>query len=236
MNNSEWAHVLLKFAYSHIDGVLLRKEQPEDFYVPRFTYINVALCRAQGSDKEKVFLIEDLISESLEGKYIKYVHNSRPKPSIFAEEWGGVWLQNANFLCFLQHVQFEKTSHLAFILDFQGAYWSRVSYHNQNISHLYCRRIKNTHRSPDHDGQVRNIRIAKYRCPVSLIYNYADHFAFALGREIFSRNSRPSMSAMPIAHSLNYVLSNLKRTLILHPTLILMPAWCWNKLSPVSTV
>ncbi len=51
MNNSEWAHVLLKFAYSHIDGVLLRKEQPEDFYVPRFTYINVALCRAQGSDK-----------------------------------------------------------------------------------------------------------------------------------------------------------------------------------------
>ncbi|KAJ7592286.1 hypothetical protein C8J56DRAFT_723213, partial [Mycena floridula] len=58
-----------------------------------------------------------LIEEEIQGEFMKYVLNSRAVPIMCPRDQG---YDIAAFLCFCQHVQYLKTSGLAYISDYQG--------------------------------------------------------------------------------------------------------------------
>ena len=63
------------------------------------------------------FSIEELIDPAAEGVFVKYINNAAPCPSEGLDEDG---LERAEFLCFVQHVQFAKSHGLMFTSDWQG--------------------------------------------------------------------------------------------------------------------
>ena len=58
-----------------------------------------------------------MAEELIPGPFVKYTNNTSPEPlpNLSPDEE-----YRAEFLCFAQHVQWEKTGQLAFISDFQG--------------------------------------------------------------------------------------------------------------------
>lgn len=62
-------------------------------------------------------IVEQYINSVKEGPFRKFILNDRAVP-IVAE--GGPDYNLAEFLCFVQHIQWEKTGGLAFVSDFQG--------------------------------------------------------------------------------------------------------------------
>ena len=72
---------------------------------------------ACSDDRNTIYLVEELIDASIEGRYVKYICNSSPKPLSFLP--GDEYVNVARFLCFSQHVQYKITK-LAYVSDFQG--------------------------------------------------------------------------------------------------------------------
>lgn len=72
---------------------------------------------ACSDDRNTIYLVEELIDPNIEGRYIKYINNSCPKPLSFLP--GDEYINVALFLCFSQHVQYGTTK-LAYVSDFQG--------------------------------------------------------------------------------------------------------------------
>ena len=66
---------------------------------------------------QEVFLLEEVISEDVEGPFIKYIGNGSVKPYDFLKSEAR---RRGELLSFCQHVQFLKTKGLAFVGDFQG--------------------------------------------------------------------------------------------------------------------
>ncbi|TFK28398.1 hypothetical protein FA15DRAFT_701068 [Coprinopsis marcescibilis] len=61
-----------------------------------------------------------LIEEKIDGRFIKYIHNSKCSPSESIQPDNPPWYENALFLAFMQHAQYDITGGLAFVLDYQG--------------------------------------------------------------------------------------------------------------------
>jgi hypothetical protein len=63
------------------------------------------------------YMVEEVIDEALDGKFVKYIGNSSAVPQVFmAKELN----DRAEFLAFAQHVQYCQMGDMAFIGDFQG--------------------------------------------------------------------------------------------------------------------
>lgn len=71
------------------------------------------------SSIEKVFLIEEWLKPD-EHKFLKYMGNQFPQSCLHETDPPEAH-EIAEFLVFAQHVQWEKTSGLAFTSDYQGA-------------------------------------------------------------------------------------------------------------------
>ncbi|KAF9056718.1 hypothetical protein BDP27DRAFT_1242418 [Rhodocollybia butyracea] len=70
-------------------------------------------CKGEGTRKAESYIVEDCIK----GTWQKYILNSRAVPLMAADEQG---YECAQFMCFLQHLQFDKTKGLVYISDWQG--------------------------------------------------------------------------------------------------------------------
>ncbi|KAF8907004.1 hypothetical protein CPB84DRAFT_1959743 [Gymnopilus junonius] len=81
----------------------------------RFTSCGLAIS----DDRNTVYLVEEFIDEKQEGRYVKYINNSSPKPLWTYLPDDEEYKNIAYFLCFCQHVQYKLTS-MAYISDLQG--------------------------------------------------------------------------------------------------------------------
>lgn len=118
-----WATSLMSMAYSFINRALEKASQQPPFDIPQFRFVRAGIVTAQqaitkqSTTTRAAYLIEEYIDPVLEGEYIKYVHNGDPVP---LPEKGDDEFELAEFLCFIQHIQYFKTGSSVFVSDFQG--------------------------------------------------------------------------------------------------------------------
>ena len=122
MMGHEWADSLFAQVNAFVDKKVSELGYPE-FPIPRMRYVSAAVVRTF-SPKEKVFLVEELIGED-DGQFIKYIHNSEARPTMNAETDEEKYI--AEFLCFVQHVQYTLSGKQVFTSDIQGEQCSLIS-------------------------------------------------------------------------------------------------------------
>jgi len=105
-----FAAALMQLVYAFVARELKNLGSPP-FSIPQMRYVQAARARVQPVDNS--LLLEELIDDS----FVKYTNNYDSIPLLYL---GIEELHRANFLCFSQHVQLEKTEQNVFISDFQG--------------------------------------------------------------------------------------------------------------------
>lgn len=86
------------------------------FKIPQMSFAKSALAVAENGGHD-TYMIEEVIDEVADGKFIKYIGNGSAVPSDFEDV---SLADRAAFLSFCQHIQYIKTQEMAFIGDFQG--------------------------------------------------------------------------------------------------------------------
>lgn len=82
-----------------------------------FVEAALAVERSSGDNGDpQVFLLEEVVGEK-EGPFRKYLNNVSTVPVSFVDKEND---ECAQFLAFVQHVQYFKTRKRAFISDYQG--------------------------------------------------------------------------------------------------------------------
>jgi hypothetical protein len=124
-----WATSLLNFAQGFINRSLAASPIPPPFKVPQFRFVQSAVAIThdvvQGvsvsgaTTMRAAYLLEELISIKANEGFVKYVHNGNatPLPDIIDDPFE---YELARFLCFIQHIQYQKTDGKVYISDFQG--------------------------------------------------------------------------------------------------------------------
>lgn len=112
-----WGTALIEEVYNFIEVEEAKRGKPP-FDIPRMRFVQAALAIAK-TDAKETFLIEEVIDEKKEGKFVKYLNNDSPKPIKLKNPER---IMRAEFLSFAQHAQYMKTGGMAFISDFQGVY------------------------------------------------------------------------------------------------------------------
>ncbi|TDL18616.1 hypothetical protein BD410DRAFT_728351, partial [Rickenella mellea] len=115
-----WATSLHMFTYTYINKVLGKAPAPPPFNIPQLQWVRggIAFTIQQDGRRGGCYIIEELVDSSKYGPFIKYIHNSSATP---VEGLSASETDIALFLCFTQHVQWNKTGGQVFISDFQGA-------------------------------------------------------------------------------------------------------------------
>lgn len=83
----------------------------------------------RGRRWKNVFLIEEVIREDEQGPFRKYLNNVSPVPLPMSCDED---VERAMFLSFSQHVQYWKTKKQAFVSDYQGKPYERLSHVESN--------------------------------------------------------------------------------------------------------
>jgi hypothetical protein len=113
---SLWAQGLMELAYN-----FMRREDeqrgPPPFNIPQLRFVRVAL--AVDGRFQDAYLLEEVIDEKVDGKFLKYINNDFNGPITYDEHPEREDI--GEFLSFVQHVQYEKTGRLAFVSDIQGS-------------------------------------------------------------------------------------------------------------------
>ena len=115
LNCLRWASALMGMVYSFIDEYKTTHHLSPSFAIPEMVFVKSAL--AISKINQEVFLLEEVINDSTEGPFIKYIGNGSVRPYDFLE---GEECRLGEFLSFCQHIQFLKTKGLAIVGDFQG--------------------------------------------------------------------------------------------------------------------
>ncbi|CAK5265846.1 unnamed protein product [Mycena citricolor] len=116
---------LFDLSLSFVDYILKKtRPLPSSLIIPKICFVEggIALVHDStvgknvhaASSHHRTLVIEELI-ESL---FVKFVHNHAPVPYLAADH---PLFYVADFLCFTQHVQYEKLGGLVFISDYQGS-------------------------------------------------------------------------------------------------------------------
>ena len=85
------------------------------FAIPTMRFVKSGLAIAE--DTRDTYLLEEVIDNAKDGKFVKYIGNGSVEPFDFLE---GDNIHRGNFLSFCQHVQYVKTKQFTFVGDFQG--------------------------------------------------------------------------------------------------------------------
>ncbi|KIO02087.1 hypothetical protein M404DRAFT_53950, partial [Pisolithus tinctorius Marx 270] len=127
-NTLYWAKALLTMTYNFIDGMITSVDFPPPFEIPRLHFVEAGLALAHsqfmkgpvrpkyGSTLCGVYLLEEKIKGG-SAAFTKYIHNMDCGPSLTTDMDG---FDIAEFLAFMQHVQYSKTGGLVIISDYQG--------------------------------------------------------------------------------------------------------------------
>ena len=95
--------------------------------IPEFRFVKAGYgMEGEEVANRQAFLIEEWIdtSETAQGKFRKYVNNNSPRPIGDLDKEDSY---RARFLCFTQHVQYVAFGKLAFVSDYQGRHYCRVT-------------------------------------------------------------------------------------------------------------
>ncbi|KAJ7196326.1 hypothetical protein C8J57DRAFT_1644167 [Mycena rebaudengoi] len=121
-----WADALMSFTYSFIDKTLAELPGPPPFIIPRLRFVDAAVAVsheplsgnniANISSIRRTYLLEEFIDTKTAGPYVKFVHNGSATPLLDEDD---DLYRIAQFLCFTQHVQYQKTDQTVFISDLQ---------------------------------------------------------------------------------------------------------------------
>ncbi|KAG6825194.1 hypothetical protein H0H92_004416 [Tricholoma furcatifolium] len=123
-----WSSSLMSLSYSFIDSYLAKSEPPT-FEIPQFRFVNAGVAishdrkgpnkiageATKGAESKRAYLLEEYIDE--DQGFIKYISNGSAIPCIDANH--PLYLL-AEFLSFIQHVQYSKTGGTVYVSDFQG--------------------------------------------------------------------------------------------------------------------
>jgi hypothetical protein len=127
-----WADSLMSLANGWIQTQIAQRNRDGDpcpFTIPQLRFVRGGVASFQGAynthepgklfyQPNATYLIEEVIPSAL-GDFTKYVHNVDPTPQL--PSFGGPAYEIAEFLCFVQHLQYWKTEAMVYISDFQGA-------------------------------------------------------------------------------------------------------------------
>lgn len=109
-----WCISILNHSISYVHLIAAKNPCPLPIYNLQFSSMAMVSMDSKGSTKKTTtFLVEDRIV----GMWQKYIGNANAVPVMASGEEG---YERAEFMAFLQHVQFEKTRGLAYISDWQG--------------------------------------------------------------------------------------------------------------------
>lgn len=100
---------------------------------PASTYRDaVDLRESPNTTLRRSMLCEEIIHETEDddSAFVKYIHNMSATPLLEAGvlEVGDARYELAQFLCFMQHIQYQKTSGLVYISDLQGTFCDCLFY------------------------------------------------------------------------------------------------------------
>ena len=127
-NTLYWAKAIFKMTYDFIDHAVDLADAPPPFTIPRLRFVDAGLALAHSAPRPSikgkapsgtlcsVYLLEEKI-EGGSAAFTKFIHNMDCGLSLEEDEDG---YDIAEFLAFTQHVQYEQTSKLVFISDYQG--------------------------------------------------------------------------------------------------------------------
>ncbi|CAK5277876.1 unnamed protein product [Mycena citricolor] len=130
-----WAVSLLEFCYAFIaDFIKKNGKPPADLKMFNIRFVEAGLALIHDSSAaghnvkdtsslRRTFLIEELIKPTRENQdetFIKFIHNNlaAPTPTICSDSLN---YAVAEFLCFTQHIQYEKSGGNVFLSDLQGS-------------------------------------------------------------------------------------------------------------------
>ncbi len=114
INCLRWASALMRLVYDFIDS-FTKEHGPPPFEIPSMQFVKSGLAIAE--DIRDTFLLEEVINDTTDGNFVKYIGNGSVEPFDFLE---GDDIHRGKFLSFCQHVQYIKTKQFAFVGDFQG--------------------------------------------------------------------------------------------------------------------
>jgi len=116
----DWATILLDLTYIFIEGAVVEHGEPPGG-IPRLCFVRAMLAEGTPTvdpQEKKYFLIEEWMGDAAE-TFTKYINNGHPESCVQADAPAEAH-QIAEFLCFVQHVQYNQTGGLAFTSDYQG--------------------------------------------------------------------------------------------------------------------
>ncbi|GJE88518.1 hypothetical protein PsYK624_046010 [Phanerochaete sordida] len=111
-----WAHSGLDMANAWV----AEQQQAHvdlDLTTPSMRFVRAMVAICHGEARKRVYLLEEYIDPKVEGRFVKYVHNSQQEPALVLNDDE---TQRAEFLCFTQHVQWMLSSGTFFLSDYQG--------------------------------------------------------------------------------------------------------------------
>ncbi|KAL4077521.1 hypothetical protein J3A83DRAFT_4069257, partial [Scleroderma citrinum] len=114
-----WAKVLLKMTCEFIDHAIDSAKESPPFRIPHLCFMDAGLLLAYSciGMVSAMYLSEELITISLDGDFVEYIHNSDTVPcNLLDLDVNSI----AQFLAFMEHVQYAKTSGQVYISDYQG--------------------------------------------------------------------------------------------------------------------
>jgi hypothetical protein len=119
LNCLGWASALMNIVYRFIEKEEGNQGKQPEFEVPKMRFVKSGLAITVIDDEKTAYLVEEVIDNTEEGWFVKYLNNDSAIPRVFARK---EWTIRAEFLSFAQHVQFLKTDGTAYVSDFQGKY------------------------------------------------------------------------------------------------------------------
>jgi hypothetical protein len=119
-NVLQWASILLDMTYQFVEREITLRGEPH-FQIPRLRFTKTMVALVKDAATEKAFLVEEWINtDEVDNVYTKYITNCHSQPVVPVAAHQDKH-DIATFLVFAQHVQWQKTYHLAFTSDYQGA-------------------------------------------------------------------------------------------------------------------
>jgi hypothetical protein len=119
--------IIYDFVNKHI-----KTHSEPSFMIPKMCFMKNALAIIDMT--HETYMVEEVIDEAVHGTFMKYIGSGSVKPY---ESLDGAAAYRAEFWVFYQHIQYLKTSGLAFIGDFQGK--SSMSYYPYvALTFLFC--------------------------------------------------------------------------------------------------
>ncbi|KAG2352293.1 hypothetical protein BDR07DRAFT_1314419, partial [Suillus spraguei] len=125
-----WSNSLLELTYAFIDRSIVSSAEPPPFNIPHICFVDAGLALSYSQHGSKVpakggskagsscggYLVEEFI-EGGPDEFVKFIHNM---DSNLLLDYDNYHYELALFFAFTQHVQYIKTSGLAFISNYQG--------------------------------------------------------------------------------------------------------------------